>query len=187
MEEPSVIFVWNDEMGLGKTGVIHWKELGNGMKLSLENASRLMNDAQLLLANKRSASALALLVVAWEEIGKAVLLLKNYKSQTDVEGATLREIFGSHNAKQTAIIHNQDILWQKPNIQNIEMDKKLKASLRWTKETVGLYVNWDAKRKGWSCPKDDRTFSDMVQFMYANVFLFLPTITECVNEALKTS
>jgi len=184
LEEPYITIVWNDEMNLKKSSSIPWEKLGDGMKLSLENATRLMNDAELLLTNKRSASALPLLVMAWEEIGKAVLLLKNYKNRIDVEGATLKEIFRSHHAKQTAIIHNRDILGEKPYIQSIEMEKKLKASLRWTKETVGLYVDWNRKQ-GWSCPRDDRTPLDITQFMYANVVNFLPFIRKCINEATR--
>jgi len=184
LEEPIFGFAWGEQWDLGKSEVIPWKELGNGVKLSLENAARLISDADLLLGKKRRASALVLLVVAWEEIGKAVLLLVHYKNHEDVGRRAWRKIFKDHQAKQTAIFDNWDIFWHKPDMCDLRIYKKLKGSLRWTKEVMGFYVNWIARRKTWSCPRDKAVPPEVIRYLRFDVGEFLPIITKHVNETL---
>ena len=56
-KEPDFAFVWSDSRYIKRVGSIPWRDLEKGIELSLKNATRLASDADLLLANKRMASA----------------------------------------------------------------------------------------------------------------------------------
>lgn len=58
--------------------VIPLDSLRIGITLSLENAERLLKDARILFKNKRYASATCLVTLSLEEVGKAVLLVRDF-------------------------------------------------------------------------------------------------------------
>jgi AbiV family abortive infection protein len=64
--------------------------------LALRNAGRLLADAQLLLENNRSATALAVAILSIEEVGKAVM----YRWSSDAEFRHDERQYGFHKVKQ---------------------------------------------------------------------------------------
>jgi AbiV family abortive infection protein len=186
-KEPIFWYVWQDDMQLKQKGVIPWDQLKKGIELSLENAARLKNDADLLFANRRVGSAVALWVAAWEEIGKAVLLLKHWKLRQDIKGHSWRRIFREHSPKQSACFENRDLLWGKngDEYRSEEMEK-LRVSLRYTKEVLGLYVNWVEEKKTWFSPSD-RVGEMWTRYLSYSVNEFLAAIPQTVSTILAES
>ena len=156
-KEPAFFFTWSEDRQFKRAEHIPCKDLKKGIELSLANAGRLTSDAMLLDEKKRTASAVVLLIAAWEEIGKAVLLLKHWINHEDVRGRAWKRIFRSHSAKQTACFDSGDLLWGNKSDayqrESEELRRKLKSSMRWMKE-VGLYVEWTGEEKGWLCPSN---------------------------------
>jgi len=171
-------------MQLRKKGVIPCGELKKGIELSLENAARLKNDADLLYANSRMSSAVPLWVAAWEEIGKAVLLLKHWKLRQDIKGRSWKRIFREHSAKQSACFENRDLLWGKngDEYRSKEMEK-LRISLRYTREVLGLYINWMEEKKTWLSPSDQAA-AVQARYLSYSVTQFLAAVPQRVTTIL---
>jgi len=70
----------------------------------LKNANQLLDEAELLLQNDRVARALALALIAWEEIGKSQIVADYFNdmvSKKEFEEAfTKHEIKSAYNARQ---------------------------------------------------------------------------------------
>lgn len=65
-------------------------------RLALRNAERLLSDAELLSANGRSATAVAIAILAIEEIGKAVM----HRLSSDPDFRHDKRHYGLHRVKQ---------------------------------------------------------------------------------------
>jgi len=186
-EVPDILIEWSDEMTPNALEVIPWRYLKEGVERSLRNAARLLADAQLLSSKERDASAVVLYVAAWEETGRAILLLRHWVNQEDVKGKPLERIFKSHQAKRTALFDNIDFLYgdrhhrDRAEIKNFA--QKLKQYLRWSKEVLGLYVNWMGEKRGWSSP--DRKPMMAAFILSSNVHEILDSATKQAERILK--
>jgi AbiV family abortive infection protein len=83
---------------------IEISELKIGMKFCLENASELINDAEILSEQKRYSRTHTLSQFALEEIGKAFMLYQLYNSiqsdkRKEFDFKTFRKNFRNHKAK----------------------------------------------------------------------------------------
>lgn len=166
-------------MDLKELRTVQWNDLKKGTQLSLKNADRLARDAGFLIRDRRTASGVALLVAAWDELGKAVLLLKHWKNGQDVKWESdLKKIFRGHSAKQMAVFEHQQLLWpDRPFVHDAVQDQRLKSSLRWAREVLGLYVNWLGSNDRWSCPSNHSACVDAWYLSYS--------IDEYVREVTK--
>jgi len=177
-------FIWSDDRDLGRIKSIPWNDLEEGIRLSLKNAARLASDGDLLRGKGSMASALVLYAVAWEEMGKAVLLLKNWKNHQDVSGRSWKKIFRSHGPKQTACFDNRDLLWEGSRQGLAERGlEQMKRSLRWAREVLGLYVEWVGEKKKWYCPSNESAGLD-VRYMSYQVHEFLDAVSRRVTTIL---
>ena len=78
---------------------IEWESLAECFRLSLDNAERLVEDSRVLMTGHREQSARALLVLAHEEIGRAVLAMERHRAKTKVTYWEYQETFQSHRWK----------------------------------------------------------------------------------------
>jgi len=70
-----------------------------GVKLSEDNARRLIEDPKILLKNERHHSAVYLAIQGIEEIGKALLFLKYKKDQKEITKTQWEKVFCDHRRK----------------------------------------------------------------------------------------
>jgi len=73
-------------------------------KLSLENAQRWINDAELLIGNSSFGHASALLRFAFEELAKAYVCWFTSEKMWPVENKVVRDVFSKHIVKNQVIM-----------------------------------------------------------------------------------
>src|SRR4030043_454493 len=78
-------------------------ELREGIRLSIENAERLIKDAEILYDNNRHTSASYLSITALEEEGKAIILLNRLLAGKDVTKEDWEESMLHHQPKIIAV------------------------------------------------------------------------------------
>ena len=78
-------------------------ELEEGIKFSIENAERLIKDAEILYKNGRYPSASYLSIVALEEEGKASMLLSRLLEHKDISKKNWEEKIKDHRKKIIAV------------------------------------------------------------------------------------
>ena len=146
------------------------RELDKGIKLSLENAERLIRDAEILYDNGRYSSASYLAIVALEEEGKTLLLLRNLLDRKDITAKQWKKgKFTKHikkiNAVEEIISKTARKLMMKVGD---EREKQVQPAvmaryLRRDKDEC-LYVDWDFETRKtqitdkWKSPVKDLVF-----------------------------
>lgn len=78
-------------------------ELKEGIRLSIENAERLVKDAEILYDNNRHMSASYLSITALEEEGKAIILLSRLLALKDITKEDWKENMLHHQPKIIAV------------------------------------------------------------------------------------
>lgn len=130
---------------------IPWRKAKGGCKLSVENAKRLAEDARLLRQNSRPQSALWVALTAWEELGKAVLLLRYYKQKEDISRKDWFKVLRDHKSKRVAYVHSMDILFGSSPPKSVkqlkhDLEKALedKGWREWfsIEREIGVHVDW---------------------------------------------
>jgi AbiV family abortive infection protein len=135
---------------------IPWSEALEGCKLSIENAMRLAEDAQLLKDSGKDTSAFAASLNAWEELGKAVLLFRYWKLKQDITENEWFKILCDHRRKRVAYVESMDVLYGSvppKDIAHMKGDLTMKSK-EWGElfdyeRAVGVYVDWVGK---WRSP-----------------------------------
>jgi len=139
---------------------IPWQETLEGCRLSVENAERLADDSRVLRASGRLQSAYSVSLDAWEELGKAVLLYRYYKTREDVSDDDWNKILRNHMIKRVVWARSQDLLYGVGPVMSIA---QLKEALRnaVTREdpqflklerNIGVHVDWVAGENPWQSP-----------------------------------
>ncbi len=82
-------------------------KIADGMNAAVENARRLIADAELLLANERYATAVALAALAIEESGKVAILRSLALAKTQAEAADCWRDYRSHTRKNAGWIFSE--------------------------------------------------------------------------------
>jgi AbiV family abortive infection protein len=132
------------------TFLIPWTKALEGCRLSIENAKRLAEDAEFLKQNNRPASAFSLSINAWEELGKAVLLLRYHKQKQDISDRDWFRVLCNHRKKRAAYVNSMDILYPKSTppktVEQLKADLA-KISVEWhewfdLEREIGVYVDW---------------------------------------------
>jgi AbiV family abortive infection protein len=128
---------------------IPWTKALDGCRLSIENAKRLAEDAEILKQNGRRASAFALSLDAWEELGKAALLFVYFKQKQDISEREWLRVFCNHREKRAAYVESADILYESGVPKSVgqlkdDLSKIAKESSDWfdLEREVGVYVDW---------------------------------------------
>jgi AbiV family abortive infection protein len=130
---------------------IPWRKALEGCKLSIENAKRLAEDARLLKQNIRPQSALWVALAAWEELGKAVLLLRYYKQKENISKKDWFGVLRDHKSKRVAYVHSMDVLYGssppksvkqlKHDLEKFTEDKGWRDWFSLERE-IGVHVDW---------------------------------------------
>ena len=136
-------------------GVLSFEELSQGCEAAISNARRLYNDAILLAEYERWPSALASLLLAGQEIGKATLLNAmarvHPKAQHQLRRWWSAYYSHPHKAWRARTSEKQwDSLFEimlgaQALIKAGPEDEKLRQA--------ALYINYDSK-EGWSAPSN---------------------------------
>lgn len=149
---------------------IPYKELDEGIKLSIENAERLIKDAKILYDNGCYSSASFLAIVALEEEGKASLLLKRLLVHKDIPKKQWddRSEFKNHKRK---LIAAQEAISKYRKLRIKVGSKRWKqvhltdlAKFFLEQKDDCLYVDWDFKTRRtqitgkWKSPLKDVVF-----------------------------
>lgn len=142
---------------------IPYTELEKGIKLSIENAERLIEDAETLCKNGRYPSASYLAIVALEEEGKAYLLLKRFIAKTDIKKKSWRDDFWRHEKKIIAV---QEAIskYRKLKINGKQVRLEDLAKFFLDHKDDCLYVDWDFEKNKtqitdkWKYPLKDVIF-----------------------------
>jgi AbiV family abortive infection protein len=151
-------------------------ELKEGIQLSIENAARLIIDAETLYNNKRHVSASYLSIVALEEEGKAIILLRKFLENNDVTEKYWKKNLEDHQSKivavQDVIANYRKIMIPKKDERTISIDKLDSGKLKridpadfgkfiLKSKNRLIYVDWDFEtrktqiNKKWESPIAD--------------------------------
>jgi len=139
---------------------IPWQDTLQGCMLSIENAERLVEDAFFLNRNGRTQSAYCVSLDAWEELGKAILLYKHYKTKEPVSQQDWRHILLDHKHKHVAWMNNDDLLYgRSPSKSVAELKDALEKTIKERDSLtfkldrdIGAYVDWIGGDHRWRSP-----------------------------------
>ena len=153
---------------------IPWQETLEGCRLSVENAERLADDSRVLRASGRLQSAYSVSLDAWEELGKAVLLYRYYKTKEDISCDDWNHFLRNHTIKRVVWAQSQDLLY---GIGEVKSIAQLKEAVKCAVETensdgflklerdVGVHVDWVGGESQWQSPCEiDETWFRAIPF-----------------------
>lgn len=143
---------------------ISWQKLGEGAKLCFENAITLSECIRVISEEYRSIASF-LSILAMEETGKGIALMKNYEKKNDLTENEWKKISRSRNAhiEKLKIVH-QTLLdpysLLLPHDLSVKLDEieEFKKKSRKLAEEVNkfkldyLYVDWNEKENQWISP-----------------------------------
>ena len=139
---------------------IPWEEALEGCRLSIENAERLAEDSIILQRNGRLQSAYCISLDAWEELGKAVLLYRYYKTKQPITEGDWYQILRDHKRKRIAMGNSMDLFEDGPQKSVNELKDSLATVLKEKRDRkwfalergVGVHVDWVGGEKPWESP-----------------------------------
>lgn len=148
------------------------RELKEGIRLSVENAEKLVSDAEILFDNNRYTIASYLSVVSLEEQGKALILLKKFLDKEDITRKYWNYKLEHHEPK---IIATLELVYSKYKSVKIKTNKSqwkridtadfAKSILKQKPKTI--YVDWDFETRKtqitnkWESPNKDVVLKGM--------------------------
>jgi AbiV family abortive infection protein len=125
-------------------------ELEEGINLSIENAERLIKDAEILYENNRYSSASYLSIVALEEEGKASILLSKLLEHTDISKKYWNEKIASGRSHRKKLIAVQETISNYGKLKMKAGEERWKqvhltdlAEIFLKHKDDSLYVDWD--------------------------------------------
>ncbi len=130
---------------------IPYKKLPEGINLSFKNFIRLHSDAQFLAQDKRYQSALPLLILAKEELAKAILLYQNYKKSESMKNKRLENTFESHKFRLrefTKFMFSEGSGMDEKEVERVLTFEYYFADRDHRESSI--YVNWT--KEGWIEP-----------------------------------
>lgn len=140
-------------------------ELKEGIRLSIENAERLVEDAEILYDNNRHMSASYLSITALEEEGKANILLKRLLDGKDVTKEDWEENMKDHQRKiiavQETISNFREVSRIVKHGQKRRVDPANFAKFLLKSKDGYIYVDWDFETRRtqvndkWESPSKD--------------------------------
>lgn len=151
----------------------------------LENSDSLLDDAELLWSAGRAARAVALSLVAYEEVGKIYLCLGGITGEGELPSSKSREWTNHRDKLETARALELAFVDQEPDFDMA----KVKAEIEWQLQTKmsALYVDHDAGRTRLpaSIDADPRVLIDRGRAKSAVLHAILDRVTPEVLEAMK--
>ena len=127
--------------------------------LSIENAERLAEDSLLLSQNGRIQSAYSVSLDAWEELGKAIILYRYYKTREPISKDDWWDILRDHKSKRVAWVNSVDLLYGTTPPKSVtelknDLERTISEDNSWKwlslERDVGVYVDW--VRGSWLSP-----------------------------------
>ena len=127
-------------------------KLGAGIKESIDNATRYLNDALFLHQNERYQSSILLSHLSFEEAGKALLLMDYQKEEKEITKRQWRKRFCSHSLKNLISIKK---IWQDAGyVSPIPEADVWQARFDVDWKNVFTYVDYDFENHRWTSPKE---------------------------------
>jgi AbiV family abortive infection protein len=145
-----------------KPGNIRVEEYVRGIDFCIDNAVRLLEDAKTLDKNDRVASSLGLATFAWEELGKAVMLMDDLFGGRDLVPTDWepRGKYLNHKTKLTAPSRSRVLLGQPRNPFPPEEEDRMSRQIH-EGRLGSLFVDWSSIN-GWYSPTDPGNRSTLV-------------------------
>jgi len=131
-------------------------ELDEGIKKSVENASRYLNDASFLFQHRRYESSILLSMLSFEESGKALLAIDYKRKKKEITKTQWAKKFCSHTVKNLASRRRN---WQDVGFtpRFPDWDKALaKYDQEW--KQVFTYADYDFRNHKWTTPLNPKDF-----------------------------
>ena len=153
--------------------------LVEGIKKSIDNASRYLNDAVFLYQNKRYQSSILLSMLSYEEAGKALLLMDYKAKEKEVTKRQWSKKFCSHRMKNLVSIR---AIWQDAGyVSRIPDSDVWQARFDVDWKNVFTYADYDFENLKWTSPMIPRTFGirDVEQFSH-NAMLHAADALKCI-------
>ena len=130
--------------------LIPLKHIPKGVRLCYENCKRLFDDAVLLEDKKRFSTSIANVILAQEELAKALILFGHYQSGSDISKKDVKEIFRNHRLRLEEFSDYFFGVRLKLSKEAIAKFRLFSIISQNTKEQH-MYVDWS--EKGWISPK----------------------------------
>ncbi len=126
------------------------KHIPNGVRLCYENCKRLFDDAVLLEEKKRFSTSITNVILAQEELAKALILCRYYQSGSNISKKDVGEIFRNHRLRLEEFSDYFFGINSKLAKEDIAKFRLFSLFSKGTKEQH-MYVDWS--EKGWSSPE----------------------------------
>jgi AbiV family abortive infection protein len=130
---------------------VPFKRLDEGIRKSVDNATRYLDDAVFLHRNEKFQSSVLLPMLAFEEAGKALLLADYEREEKKVTKTQWRKRFCSHGTKNLSSIRR---IWQDVGYTSPLQDSDIwqaKFQVDW--KNVFTYVDYDFENGKWTSPE----------------------------------
>ena len=75
------------------------EDLPEGIRLCFENCQRIFNDVKLMAENERYNTAISQIILASEELAKAILLFQHYRNDQGVSKNKADDYFSKHRIR----------------------------------------------------------------------------------------
>lgn len=145
------------------------KELSEGIKKSIDNATRYLNDAVFLHQNERYQSSILLSILSFEEAGKALMLMDFKEEKKEITKRQWRKRFCSHSMKNLISMKK---IWQDagfvPQIPYLDV-AQARFAVDW--KNVFTYADYDFENQKWTSPNSPESFGikDAEHISYNNM------------------
>lgn len=144
-------------------------DVEEGIRLALENANRLYQDAMLLHKNRRYRSSIGLSVFALEEFGKMLMLVQDWRTG---QGCSLRDWsksgkYLSHYKKLQAegrityILNQESERKHKLDVSRLPVIKEIEEAFRAFEANIDMadrlgafFLDWNANENRWTLNRD---------------------------------
>jgi AbiV family abortive infection protein len=158
-------------------------ELEEGIRKSLENASRYLHDALFLFQNNRYQSSILLSMLSYEESGKTMMLIDCKCLKKNVTKSRWRKKFCSHTKKNLTSLR---AIWQAENFESRFSDSDVHMSkFQQDWKNIFTYVDFDFENSKWTSPLCPETF--FYYFTENSLKSFCVNAIHHATEALKAT
>jgi len=163
------------------------KELSEGIKKSIDNATRYLNDAVFLHQNERYQSSILLSILSFEEAGKALMLMDFKEEKKEITKRQWRKRFCSHSMKNLISMKK---IWQDaglvPQLPYLDV-AQARFAVDW--KNVFTYADYDFENQKWTSPNSTESFGikDVEHISYNNMSRAAKALECIIRRANKNS
>lgn len=130
------------------TSPIPLEKFDEGIRESIDNATKFLNDAVFLHQDKRYRTSILLSILSFEESGKALLLMDYKSKKNEITKSQWIKKFCNHSKKNIASIV---AIWKDAGFDYVIPNIRL-GNLQQERKNASIYVDYDFMNKRWLKP-----------------------------------